>query len=141
MFLEMGRVSEATVDGLTLTSAEYLETAIQGGTYAGWVAAPLATPTLIVAGGGAQRRAVLPRPDERDPRRIVNEEALIVNVYTDPAWRRRGIAELLMRHILDWTRAEGITRVVLHASAAGRPMYERLGFVPTTEMRYNATPS
>jgi GNAT superfamily N-acetyltransferase len=139
MFLEMGRTTDAAVDKLTRASAAFVAAAIPGGAYVAWVAAPVATPTHIVAGAGVQRRTVLPRPDERDPAHLVNEEALIVNVYTDPAWRRRGIAELLMRHILAWTHAEGITRVVLHASAAGRPMYERLGFVATNEMRYDGT--
>jgi hypothetical protein len=31
--------------------------------------------------------------------------------------------------------ARRIRRVVLHASDQGRPLYERLGFVPTNEMR------
>jgi GNAT superfamily N-acetyltransferase len=61
--------------------------------------------------------------------------ALVVNVFTEPAWRRRGIAELLMRRLLAWAREERLDRVVLHASAEGRPLYERLGFVSTNEMR------
>jgi GNAT superfamily N-acetyltransferase len=137
MFVEMGRLSGDAVETLTRTSADYFATAIPHGSYAAWVAMPLDRPDLIVAGGGAQRRPLIPRPADRDPLRIVNEEALIVNVYTDPDWRRRGIAELVMRHILDWTRAEGIPRVVLHASVAGRAIYERMGFVPTNEMRYS----
>ena len=137
MFVEMGRLSGDAVETLTQSSAAYFAMAIPEGSYAAWVAMPLDRPDLIVAGGGAQRRPLLPRPSDRDPQAIVVEEALIVNVYTDPAWRRLGIAELVMRHILDWTREEGITRVVLHASAAGRPMYERMGFVATNEMRYD----
>ena len=42
-----------------------------------------------------------------------------------------------MRHVLAWTRDEGITSVVLHASDAGRPLYEDLGFVATNEMQYS----
>jgi hypothetical protein len=33
--------------------------------------------------------------------------------------------------------AQGYDRVLLHASDAGRPLYESLGFVPTNEMRYS----
>jgi hypothetical protein len=40
-----------------------------------------------------------------------------------------------MRRLLAWAREERLDRVVLHASAEGRPLYERLGFVPTNEMR------
>ena len=41
-----------------------------------------------------------------------------------------------MTHVLAWTRDQAITSSVLHASDAGRPLYEALGFVPTNEMRY-----
>jgi ribosomal protein S18 acetylase RimI-like enzyme len=50
-------------------------------------------------------------------------------------WRRRGIAEALMRTLLDDLAARRVCRIVLHASADGRRLYERLGFTPTNEMR------
>ncbi|HWZ59701.1 MAG TPA: GNAT family N-acetyltransferase [Gemmatimonadaceae bacterium] len=128
----------SAAEELTVRSVTFFETALTDGAYVAWVAAPLEQPTLLVAGGGAQRRKLLPRPDHAHPDRVVDEEALIVNIYTDPAWRRRGIAVLVMHAILGWTQAEGITRVVLHASAAGRSMYERLGFVANNEMRYES---
>jgi GNAT superfamily N-acetyltransferase len=62
-------------------------------------------------------------------------EALVVNVYTEPEWRRRGLAALVMRHLLDYTREHRIVRVLLHASKDGRALYESMGFVPTAEMR------
>jgi predicted GNAT family acetyltransferase len=62
------------------------------------------------------------------------EQAVLLNVYTQPAWRRRGIAERLVREVLAWAAARGVSSVVLHASAAGRRLYERLGFAATNEM-------
>jgi ribosomal protein S18 acetylase RimI-like enzyme len=59
----------------------------------------------------------------------------VLNVYVAPAWRRRGVGEALMRAVLDALAARGIRRIVLHASDNGRPLYERLGFVATNEMR------
>jgi hypothetical protein len=41
----------------------------------------------------------------------------------------------MMRVVLDALAARGIRRIVLHASDEGRRLYERLGFVPTNEMR------
>ena len=38
--------------------------------------------------------------------------------------------------MLAWARAERLDRLVLHASDAGRPLYERLGFAATNEMRF-----
>ncbi|HXS23112.1 MAG TPA: GNAT family N-acetyltransferase, partial [Gemmatimonadales bacterium] len=57
-------------------------------------------------------------------------------VYTEQAWRRRGVAGLLMREILRFTTQRGIDNVVLHASAEGRTLYEKLGFKQTNEMRF-----
>jgi hypothetical protein len=40
-----------------------------------------------------------------------------------------------MRTMIDWCRGEGFAAVYLHASNDGKPLYEALGFEPTTEMR------
>jgi GNAT superfamily N-acetyltransferase len=52
-----------------------------------------------------------------------------------PDFRRKGIARDLMKIMIDWCRTEGFAAVYLHASKDGRPLYEALGFEPTTEMR------
>jgi GNAT superfamily N-acetyltransferase len=59
----------------------------------------------------------------------------VLNVYCEPPHRRRGLARALMDAILDWCRERSISRVSLHASDEGRPLYEGLGFTATNEMR------
>ena len=50
-------------------------------------------------------------------------------VATDPAQQRRGYAEATMRHALDVARERhGDVASVLHATEAGRPVYERMGY-------------
>jgi GNAT superfamily N-acetyltransferase len=58
-----------------------------------------------------------------------------VNVYTEPAYRRQGLARELMKKVMEWCAREGVETVILHASEEGRPLYERLGFEATNEMR------
>lgn len=58
----------------------------------------------------------------------------IGDVYTEPAFRGRGIATRLNEDALLWLKAEGIQMVRLFASSTGRPLYEKLGFVPADEM-------
>ena len=64
----------------------------------------------------------------------------ILNVYVRPESRRRGIARALMETALEWTQANGVDCVILHASDAGRALYESLGFAATNEMRLMGSP-
>ncbi len=59
----------------------------------------------------------------------------ILNVYTHPDYRRRGLARQLVQMCTDWCYANDIKIVTLHASDEGRKVYEGLGFTPTNEMR------
>ena len=66
---------------------------------------------------------------------------MIVNVYTEPAYRRRGLARRLMVAMLEWAHGEGYGTVSLHASDFGRSLYESLGFKATNEMRLQLKPA
>jgi ribosomal protein S18 acetylase RimI-like enzyme len=88
-----------------------------------------------VGGAGVQLRPILPRPGLADDGIGLGPEAIILNVYVEPAWRRRGVAEALKRSVLSALAEPKVRRIVLHASDDGRRLYERLGFVPTNEMR------
>ena len=57
-------------------------------------------------------------------------EALILNMYTRPAYRRRGIAAELLRRSIEEGRARGLRRLRLQPTADGRALYERSGFRP-----------
>jgi ribosomal protein S18 acetylase RimI-like enzyme len=59
----------------------------------------------------------------------------ILNVFTDPAHRRRGLARRLTQTVLDHCRALGLRTFILHASHDGRAVYEAFGFKATNEMR------
>jgi GNAT superfamily N-acetyltransferase len=133
MYRDMGDVPESDEARLVDATTAYLRSALESGEYLAWLAFAADAPENIVAGAGLIVRPMIPRPalaggiDER--------EAQIVNVYTELAWRRQGIAALLMQHVLEFARASDLRRVMLHASAEGRPLYASLGFVPTNEMR------
>src|SRR2546426_459594 len=52
-------------------------------------------------------------------------------------YQRRGIGTRLMHQALEYLRERGVACVKLDATPAGRPVYERLGFVPeSTLMRW-----
>jgi ribosomal protein S18 acetylase RimI-like enzyme len=49
-----------------------------------------------------------------------------------PAHRRVGLGGALTEAIVEFVEGRGVATVLLHATALGRPVYERLGFVPET---------
>jgi len=54
--------------------------------------------------------------------------AYIMNMYTKPEWRRKGIGLALLEKLFEEIKKKGIQSVVLHATPAGRPLYEKYGF-------------
>jgi len=139
MFVEMRRATPDILDRLVAQSEVYLRDAIPRDEYVGWLASPDEDPAHVVAGAGVQVRQVLPFPRTLpDGRADVahGRQAIVLNVYTEPAFRRRGMARRLMTEILAWARAVRLESLVLHAADDGRPLYEQLGFVSTNEMRF-----
>ena len=134
MFRAMGRIRPEDEAPLVAAAASYYAVALASEEYVGWLA--VAEDGKIVGGAGVQFRPLIPRPADRGNGVAVGREGLVMNVYTDPAWRRRGIARRLMEEIIAWAKGVGIVRLVLHASDEGRPLYEQLGFAATNEMRY-----
>lgn len=140
MFSDMGQLPDAQRPELLERSVEYLRGALAAGEYLGWLAAAQEPAGTIVGGAGVQLRRTLPHPLTRDgvTRIAAGRQAVVLNVYTEIAWRRRGVAELLMRHVIEWARSADLDTLVLHASDDGRHLYERLGFAQTNEMRFTA---
>ena len=135
MFRDMGSIQPQREDSLRRASVSYFTTAIPSGEYVGWLASP-ADGDAPIAGAGVQLRSLLPRPDTAGDGLLLGREGLVLNVYTDPAWRGRGVARHLMDVIVAWAKEAGVVRLVLAASPAGRPLYEKMGFVTTREMSY-----
>ncbi|HVQ35450.1 MAG TPA: GNAT family N-acetyltransferase [Candidatus Bathyarchaeia archaeon] len=127
MFEGMGYADPATLDAVSETSAPLLGRGLADGSYRGWLAE---AGSSIVAGGGIVILDFQSHPIDPRPRR-----AFVVNMYTDPAHRRKGLARRLMETMIAWARAEGHATIYLHASDEGRGLYESLGFTPTNEMR------
>jgi GNAT superfamily N-acetyltransferase len=135
---DMGDLPQDVFETLRDRAEVQLGQMLRTGEYVGWLAAPAATPETIVAGAGIFLRPSLPSPKKVNGLTVgvtTGRLGLLINVFTEPAWRRRGIGVLLMQQAIAWCRANDIDRLILHASDAGRPLYEKMGFKPTNEMR------
>jgi len=138
MFRDMGQVPTAALAGkLLAASTTALAEILRDGSYVGWLAVD--ADNRVIAGVGAHVKPQLPRISHGSRDVSAGPVPLVVNVYTDPHWRRQGVARALMAELMDWALAGGCDRVMLHASDDGRHLYEAMGFVPTNEMRWTPT--
>jgi GNAT superfamily N-acetyltransferase len=130
MFTDMGLSFDAAALGGAFR--EWLERMMPAGTYHAWVVE--AGDGEVVAGGGA---SVLPWPP--GPRYMGDKLAVVYNLYTEPAHRRRGLARRLMEFVHAWCRDAGVASVALNASQDGRPLYESMGYqLPSNPMMFFA---
>ena len=142
MFRDIHGLDDSTCAVLLDASRTALDPLLASGDYLGWLASPVDDPRHIVGGAGIRLRAALPSVQKHAGRTTVTvgRQGLIVNVFTEHAWRRRGLAGLLMRRLMSDVQQLELASIVLHASADGRPLYRALGFEATNEMRYAGAP-
>ncbi len=64
----------------------------------------------------------------------MNGAAAMTAMWVDPRFRRRGVGDALVKHLLDWARTAGYSRMFLwvtDGNGNAERMYERNGFRPT----------
>ncbi len=59
----------------------------------------------------------------------------LLSMYTEHAFRGKGVATKIVKESIRWAKAKGFSRMTLHASDMGRSIYEKLGFKQTWEMK------
>jgi GNAT superfamily N-acetyltransferase len=55
-------------------------------------------------------------------------EGEILNMYTPPEYRRKGYSSLILENLLKEAGKMGVSKVSLHCSRAGEPLYRKFGF-------------
>ena len=128
IFEELGHTDRAALERMQEASARFFGAALAEGSYRAWLAE--SSEGRVIAGGGVAVTPQTPKPHDPKP-----DCATILNVYTEPGFRHRGIARRLTLVMIDWCRKAEFALLNLHASDGGRPLYAALGFVPTNEMR------
>jgi GNAT superfamily N-acetyltransferase len=128
MWEAMGCSDTAVLGEMEKSSAVWTGCRMQSGEYRAWLVVDRQGRAL--AGAGLWLREIC-----SGPRNLSGRVGYVMNVYTALEYRRRGLARRLMEAVVDWCRRNNYPTVLLHASDAGRPLYELLGFQPTNEMR------
>lgn len=105
-------------------TAEFLRTADQTTLLTLDGDTPIACATLCY-------KRTIPTPGHPTGRR-----AHLMNVYTAPAYRRRGLAKRLLTMLHREAAGRGVTEITLDATEAGRRLYESMGYAASDECMY-----
>jgi GNAT superfamily N-acetyltransferase len=126
MFAEMGTAA-ATLDAASESYAAWLAPRLADGRYFGFLAED---EGAVIGGVGLRIMDFPPNPNHPE----TDQRGLVLDMYLQPEYRRRGLAADLMRRAEQKLRERGIVYATLQASAMGRPLYEKLGWGATAEM-------
>lgn len=127
MFRESGRPEDA-IASMAAPFRDWLAPRLADGRYFGFVLED--ADGAAAAGIGLMEIDWPPHPAHPGEAR----RGYVLNVYVEPTHRRRGLARQLMTLAEAEFRRRGVAYAILHATAAGRPLYEQAGWAPTTEM-------
>ncbi|MGB2677641.1 MAG: GNAT family N-acetyltransferase [Candidatus Acidiferrum sp.] len=128
MFFDMGNRDERALGAMSEKFRPWLRRKMEAGEYLAWLV--IAPDGTVAAGAGLWLMDWPPHMAAGGKWR-----GNILNVYTEAAYRRQGLARQLMLVAMDWCERKGVGAVILHASPEGRTLYESLGFEATNEMR------
>lgn len=102
-------------------SREYYRRALSEGTHTAYL---VFDGDRLIGTGGVSYYTVMPTCDVPTGRK-----AYIMNMYTDPDYRRRGIAVKTLDLLVKDALARGVSHICLEATDMGRPLYEKYGFI------------
>jgi GNAT superfamily N-acetyltransferase len=133
MFADIGQSSPDALATMSLHFAPWVSRMLAEGKYLAWIVESDEQP---VASAGLFLLEWPPHP--LDPSN--DHRGYLLNMYVDPAHRRQALAKDLVQLCLDESRRRGLRVAALHASDAGRPLYETFGFAASNEMFYLHNP-
>lgn len=133
MWEEMGIGTSASLAEHDALYRRWIRPRLRNGSLVAWVVEDRAGRAL--ASGCLWIQRIHPRPG--NPRCL---QPYLMSMYTEPDARGRGHARRIVRAAIAHARRLGLPRMALHASDAGRPVYEREGFKPSGEMHLRLPP-
>ena len=124
--IEVLRVANQLSDDADMTevekqSYEYYSKALRDGSHTAYLV--FDGKNFIGAGGVSYYRVM---PTYHNPS---GNKAYIMNMYTSPKYRRKGIAYKTLDLLVRDAKSRGVNVILLEATEMGRPLYEKYGFV------------
>ena len=105
---------------------EKLETEMNSGACKAWV---IEDKGEIISSGAITFVSFVPTPND-----LSSKVAYLHSVYTKESHRNGKCAQRIVRAAISYCRSNGVNTIILGASNAGKPIYEKIGFRSTPEM-------
>lgn len=126
MFEDMGHDDARALRAADDAYRRWARPKLRSGEMVAFVALDKGAP---VASGCLWMQPIQPRPGYVD-----GIEPYLLGMHTDDAHRGKGAATRIVKSAVAFAKKEGYPRMGLHATDMGRPIYAKMGFVPTNEM-------
>jgi GNAT superfamily N-acetyltransferase len=128
MWEDLGIRGKSTLDQADRVYRSWARSGFRNGSLLGWIAE---TKDGATAGSGC----IWLQPTQPRPHRKKQTQPYLLSMYTEPPFRRQGVASHVVKKAIDWCRKNGYPRLTLHASKYGRALYRKHGFGRSSEMR------
>lgn len=124
--METLKAANKLADDVDMTEVEtqsydYYKEALSAGTHTAYL---VFDGDRFIGTGGISYFRVMPTYHNAS-----GNKAYIMNMYTDPDYRRLGIAYKTLELLVADAKEKGVKAISLEATDMGRPLYEKFGFV------------
>ncbi len=111
---------DVDMSGVEQESFAYYERALASGAHVAYL---VYDGTDLIGAGGVSFYQVMPTYHNPSGRK-----AYIMNMYTAPEYRRRGVAMQMLELLVKNAKEAGVMQIGLEATDMGRRLYEKYGF-------------
>lgn len=112
---------DVDMEEVEMQSHDYYEKALSDGTHTAYL---VFDGDRFIGAGGISYFRVMPTYHN-----ISGNKAYVMNMYTNPDYRRLGIAYKTLELLVADAKEKGVNAISLEATDMGRPLYEKFGFV------------
>jgi GNAT superfamily N-acetyltransferase len=128
MWAEIGIRDKLALDRADPEYRSWTKKGFREGTLLGWM---VEDENKNLAGSGC----LWLRPSQPRPGRRITSQPYLLSMYSEPHFRGKGVASMIVDEAKRWSRKKGFPELVLHASKMGRKVYSGRGFKRSWEMR------
>ena len=126
MFKSMG-FDQPALDASEVSWKDYFREVISNRSFYGWMA-------IMEKGEAVSCGGVVIDQHPPGPSNLSGRIGYVMNLFTDPAYRRQGLASCILSIMIEWICLQGIIVSALHVTGMARSLYDKFGFSDNNEM-------